>query len=52
MMTLSIQDLLTVLHKVSLKFEEDGFAVADVSVCFKTTLTRIWALEKRWDTLY
>ena len=51
MMALFLQDLLTVLHKVSLKFQEDNSVVADVSLSFKTALLRIRSLEK-WYTFY
>ena len=47
-MVLFLQDVLTVLHKVSLKFQEEKSVVADISVCIKTTISRIKALEKRY----
>ena len=37
-MALFLQDILTALHKVSLKFQQDGSVVADISLCIKTTL--------------
>lgn len=40
-MALFLQDILTVLHKVSTKFQEEGSVVADVSLTVKTTLSRI-----------
>ena len=40
-MALFLEDLLTVLHKVSLKFQEEGSVVADVSLTIKTTVDRI-----------
>ena len=40
-MALFLQDVLTVLQKVSLKFQEEGSVVADVSLTIKTTLKRI-----------
>ena len=46
-MALFLQDLLTVLHKVSLKLQKDGSVVADVSLCIKTTLTRIRSYKER-----
>ena len=42
-----LQDLLTVLHKVSLKLQRDGSVVAGVSLYIKTTLTRIRSFEER-----
>lgn len=36
-MALFLQDVLTVLHKVSLKFQEEGSVVADISVCIKNS---------------
>ena len=47
-MALFLQDVLTVLHKVSLKFQEEKSVVADISVCIKTIISRIKALEKRY----
>ena len=44
---LFLQDLLTVLHKVSLKFQEKHAVAADVSLTIKTVLTRIKTLEKK-----
>ena len=46
-MALFLQDLLTVLYKVSLKFQEDNSVVADISICIKTTASRIKSLEKK-----
>ena len=46
-MALFLQDVLLVLHKVSLKFQEEGSVVADVSLTIKTALTRIKALSTR-----
>ena len=46
-MALFLQDILLVLHKVSLKFQEEGSVVADVSLTIKTALTRIKALSTR-----
>ena len=40
-MALFLQDVLTVLQKVSLKFQEKGSVVADVSLTIKTTFKRI-----------
>lgn len=48
MMALFLKDILTVLQKVSLKFQEANSVVADVSLCIKTALIRIRALEKRY----
>ena len=47
-MALFLQDLLTVIHKVSLKFQEDNSVVADISVFIKTMASRIMSLEKRY----
>ena len=47
-MALFLQDLLTILHKVSLKLQEDNSVVTDISVCIKTTASRIRSLEKRY----
>ena len=38
-MALFLEDLLTVLQKVSLKFQEEGLVVADISLTIKTTIT-------------
>ena len=46
-MALFHQDVLTVLHKVSLKFQEEKSVVADIAVCINTIISRIKALEKR-----
>ena len=46
-MALFLQDILLVLYKVSLKFQEEGSVVADVSLTIKTALTRIKALSTR-----
>ena len=46
-MALFLQDILTALHKVSLKVQQDGSVVADISLCIKTTLARIKSLEDR-----
>ena len=43
-----MQDLLAILHKVSLKFQEANSVVADVSLCIKTVVSRIQSLEKRY----
>ena len=40
-MALFLQDILTVLQKVSMKFQEEGSVVADVSLTIKTALTCI-----------
>ena len=40
-MVLFLHDVLTVLKKVSLKFQEEGSVVADVSLTVKTAITRI-----------
>ena len=40
-------DVLTVLHKISLKFQQDGSVLADVSLTVKTALSRIKSLEAR-----
>lgn len=40
-MALFLEDLLTVLQKVSLKFQEEGSVAADISLTIKTTITRI-----------
>ena len=40
-MALFLEDLMTVLHKVSLKFQEEGSVVADVSLTIKTTVAQI-----------
>ena len=37
-MALFLQDILTVLHKVSLKFQKHGSIVAEVSLCINTTI--------------
>ena len=47
-MALFLQDLFTVLHKVSLKFQEFNSVVADISLCIKTIASRIRSLEKRY----
>ena len=44
MMALHMQDILTILHKVSLKFQEEGSVVCDVSLCIKTASNRIRSL--------
>ena len=44
---LLLQDLLTVLHKVSLNLQKDGSVVADGSLYIKTIQTRIRSLEGR-----
>ena len=44
MMALHMQDILTVLHKVSLKFQEEGSVVSDVSLSIKTAMGRIKSL--------
>lgn len=44
MMGLFMQDILTTLHKVSLKFQEEGSVVSDVSVCIKTAMARLQSL--------
>ena len=41
MMALFMQDVLTVLKKVSLKFQEEGSVVSDVSVCIKSAVARM-----------
>ena len=40
-MALLLDDLLTILHKVSLKFQEEGSVVADVSLTIKTAVAWI-----------
>ena len=40
-MALFLEDLLTVLQKVSLKFQEEGSVAADVSLTIKTTVARL-----------
>ena len=40
-MTQFLKDLLTVLHKVSLKFQEEGSVVADASLTIKTAVAHI-----------
>ena len=40
-MALFLDDILTVLQKVSMKFQEEGSVVADVSLTIKTALTCI-----------
>ena len=47
-MALFLQDILTILHKVSLKFQQDGSLLADISLCIKTTLARIKSLKDRY----
>ena len=37
-MALFLQDILTVLHKVSLNFQKHGFIVAEVSLCINTAI--------------
>ena len=51
-MALFLQDVLTTLHKVSLKFQEENSVVADISLCIKTTITRLKALEKSDGSFY
>ena len=51
-MALFLQDILTTLHKVSLKFQEENSVVADISLCIKTTITRLKALEKSDGPFY
>ena len=46
-MALFLQDILLVLYKVSLKFQEEGSVVADVSLTIKTALIRIKVLSTR-----
>ena len=46
-MALFLHDVLTVLHKVSLKFQQDGSVVADVSLSIKTALSRIKSMEEK-----
>ena len=41
---LFLKDILTVLHKVSLKFQEEGSVVADVSLTMKTALKCVESL--------
>ena len=48
MMALFLQDLLTVLYKGSLKFQEGNSVVSEVSLCIKTSLARIRSLEKMY----
>ena len=43
-MALLLNDIPTVLHKVSLKFQEEGSVVADVSLTVKTTLKCLQSL--------
>ena len=43
-MAILLNDILTVLHKVSLKFQEEGSVVADVSLTVKTTLKHLQSL--------
>ena len=40
-MALFLEDLLTVLQKVSLKFPEEGSVAADVSLTIKTIVARL-----------
>ena len=47
MMALHMQDILTVLHKVSLKFQEEGSVVSDVSLSIKTAIGRIKSLANQ-----
>ena len=44
MMALHMQDILTILHKVSLKFQEEGSVVSGVSLSIKTAMGRIKSL--------
>ena len=48
-MALFLQDILTILNKVSLKFQEENSVVADVSVSVKTTIARIKSLANRYE---
>ena len=50
-MALFLGDVLTVLHKVSLKFQEEGSVVADVSLTIGTMLTRIKSFKDRYALL-
>ena len=47
MMALFLQDVLTVLQKVSLIFQEANAVVADISLCIKTVVSRLKSLERR-----
>ena len=47
-MALFLKDLFNVLHKVSLKIQEDNSVVADISVCIKPTESGIRSLEKKY----
>ena len=40
-MSLFLQDLLTILHKVSLKFQQDGSVVSEVAFCIHTAIKTI-----------
>ena len=40
-MSLFLQDLLTILHKVSLKFQQDGSVVSEVAFCINTAIKTI-----------
>ena len=51
-MALFLQDILTILNKVSLKFQEENSVVADVSVSVKTTIARIKSLANRYEKCY
>ena len=46
-MALFLHDILTVLHKISLKFQQDGSVLDGASLTIKTTLSRIKPLEAR-----
>ena len=46
-MALFLHDVLTVLHKISLKFQQDRSVLADVPLTIKIALSRIKSPEAR-----
>ena len=50
-MALFLGYVLTLLHKVSLKFQEESSVVADVSLTIKTMLARIKSFARRFHFL-
>ena len=44
-MSLFLQDVLTILHKVSLKFQQEGSIVAEVSLSINTAMKAVKQLE-------
>ena len=46
-MALFLQDILTVLHKVSLKFQKHGSIVAEVSLCINTAIKTLQRFSNR-----